>query len=352
MLPGFRFLFGAIVFSLSILVFGLGAAALLRAAHEQFASNTTWRAAPTTGFNTFLPQPDQPVLAVLQVDPRLSVPIPALPAAVEAPDKAAEDTVDAVAPAGRGAAERDGLSMDTSKAVQVVPEAAVPAPEVVTAVAVPMPAPTAADQADIVSVEHPTTDVTDSAAAVLPSAVTGDTKSRDMATTQVADATPAPTQPDTTAATSSRVDSAEPVSSAIATPTSPASTQPTPKTPDPIAIKIASLEDQPAIGEKQPAAGENEQKASVKVASVQLHRSVVKKRIARERLAARRAKQQRLLAQRARVARQAAIARQQQLAADPFAQQPTFAQPPPFGQQAAFGQQPAFGQQAATQRVR
>ena len=39
MLPGFRFLFAAIVLSMSILVFGLGAAALLRAAHEEFAAN-------------------------------------------------------------------------------------------------------------------------------------------------------------------------------------------------------------------------------------------------------------------------------------------------------------------------
>ena len=46
MLPGFRFLFAAIILSMSILVFGLGAAALLRTAHEEFAANPTWRAAP------------------------------------------------------------------------------------------------------------------------------------------------------------------------------------------------------------------------------------------------------------------------------------------------------------------
>jgi len=50
MLPGFRFLFAAIVLSMSILVFGLGAAALLRAAHEEFASNPSWRGAPETIF--------------------------------------------------------------------------------------------------------------------------------------------------------------------------------------------------------------------------------------------------------------------------------------------------------------
>ena len=46
MLPGFRFLFTAIMLSMSLLMFGLGAAALLRAAHGEFASNPSWRAAP------------------------------------------------------------------------------------------------------------------------------------------------------------------------------------------------------------------------------------------------------------------------------------------------------------------
>jgi hypothetical protein len=67
MLPGFRFLFAAIVLSMSILIFGLGAAALLRAAHEEFASTPTWRAAPETVFA----QPAEatgPVLALLRVD--------------------------------------------------------------------------------------------------------------------------------------------------------------------------------------------------------------------------------------------------------------------------------------------
>jgi hypothetical protein len=67
MLPGFRFLFAAIVLSMSILIFGLGAAAFLRAAHEEFASTPTWRAAPETVFA----QPAEatrPVLALLRVD--------------------------------------------------------------------------------------------------------------------------------------------------------------------------------------------------------------------------------------------------------------------------------------------
>jgi hypothetical protein len=68
MLPGFRFLFAAIVLSMSVLVFGLGAAALLRAAHEEVASNPSWRAAPETKFA----QPTEttgPTLAMLRADP-------------------------------------------------------------------------------------------------------------------------------------------------------------------------------------------------------------------------------------------------------------------------------------------
>jgi hypothetical protein len=70
MLPGFRFLLGAIVLSMSVLVFGFGAAALLRTAHEEFASAPAWRPAPETRFaqsqdNT---QATQPVLALLRID--------------------------------------------------------------------------------------------------------------------------------------------------------------------------------------------------------------------------------------------------------------------------------------------
>ena len=75
MLPGFRFLFAAIVLSMSILVFGFGAAALLRTAHEEFASTPSWQPAPETRFTQSRPaaplaaQPGSPpVLAMLRVD--------------------------------------------------------------------------------------------------------------------------------------------------------------------------------------------------------------------------------------------------------------------------------------------
>jgi hypothetical protein len=68
MLPGFRFLFAAIVLSMSILVFGLGAAALLRAAHEEFASNPSWHAHPETMFARQA-EATRPVLAMLRIEP-------------------------------------------------------------------------------------------------------------------------------------------------------------------------------------------------------------------------------------------------------------------------------------------
>jgi hypothetical protein len=67
MLPGFRFLFAAIVLSMSVLIFGLGAAALLRAAHEEFASIPSRRAPPEI---VFAQQGDaSPTLAILRVEP-------------------------------------------------------------------------------------------------------------------------------------------------------------------------------------------------------------------------------------------------------------------------------------------
>ncbi|MGB6759988.1 MAG: hypothetical protein WBE82_19215, partial [Xanthobacteraceae bacterium] len=67
MLPGFRFLFAAVMLSMSLLVFGLGAAALLRAAHESFASNSSWRGAPEVTFVQHT-EPTMPMLAALRVD--------------------------------------------------------------------------------------------------------------------------------------------------------------------------------------------------------------------------------------------------------------------------------------------
>jgi hypothetical protein len=96
MLPGFRFLFAATFLTMSILVFGLGAAALLRAAHEQFATNPAWHSAPEATFAQQVEAP-RPVLAMLRVGGPVAeqkasgdasvaaIPAPAEPAAIAAP---------------------------------------------------------------------------------------------------------------------------------------------------------------------------------------------------------------------------------------------------------------------------
>lgn len=66
MLPGFRFLFAAIALSISILVFSLGAAALLRAAHQEFASIPRLIAAEPLFAQRNEPEP---ALAILHADP-------------------------------------------------------------------------------------------------------------------------------------------------------------------------------------------------------------------------------------------------------------------------------------------
>jgi hypothetical protein len=85
MLPGLRFLFAAIVLSISMLIFGLGAAALLRAAHEEFASIPSRRTPPETLF----PQRGDtgPMLAVVRIEP--SVQDQKAVIADNAPDQAA-----------------------------------------------------------------------------------------------------------------------------------------------------------------------------------------------------------------------------------------------------------------------
>ncbi len=45
MLPGIRFIFVTVILSASVLIFGLGAAALLRVSHEEFATLPTLRMA-------------------------------------------------------------------------------------------------------------------------------------------------------------------------------------------------------------------------------------------------------------------------------------------------------------------
>jgi hypothetical protein len=141
MLPGFRFLFAAIALSVSILIFGLGAAALLRAAHEEFASNPTWRAAPEPRFAQQI-EPSQPVLAVLRVEPQPSAqkaadPRPAeVPASLPPPESAAGETEAVVSPAP-----------DAEKVAALSTPDASPSTEAAKTDAAPAEAPVASDPA-------------------------------------------------------------------------------------------------------------------------------------------------------------------------------------------------------------
>src|ERR1700749_3001338 len=98
MLPGFRFLFAAVALSVSILIFGLGAAALLRAAHEEFASNPSWRTAPEPPVLAQQPDTTNPVLAMGRVE-QPPAPKPAEPVAADVRTPAPTDQAAAAQPA-------------------------------------------------------------------------------------------------------------------------------------------------------------------------------------------------------------------------------------------------------------
>lgn len=75
MLPGLRFFLSTLVLAISVLIFGLGAAALLRATHDEFASLPALRmAAPQPPPRGLQAAAAPPVLALLQVATPLAAP--------------------------------------------------------------------------------------------------------------------------------------------------------------------------------------------------------------------------------------------------------------------------------------
>jgi hypothetical protein len=173
MLPGFRFLFAAILLSTSILVFGLGAAALLRAAHEEVASIPTRRGPPEPVFAR-QDEPTQPTLALLRVEPPeqpAQDPVPAAdpPAeqvsdaapAVE-PDKLAALKAGETAPPEAAKPEEMPLS-ETPPEVQAAPDPA----ETPAARAAPgqAEAPTAADEPKLAAIADTRPPASEAAAA-------------------------------------------------------------------------------------------------------------------------------------------------------------------------------------------
>lgn len=102
MLPGLRFLFVAILMAVSMVVFGLGAAALLRATHEEFAS-LPLKQMPEVTFGS-REDTQQPTLAVLQVDTPAAGPTPEhAEAPVATAPGAQPDSTDIVLPAADAA---------------------------------------------------------------------------------------------------------------------------------------------------------------------------------------------------------------------------------------------------------
>jgi hypothetical protein len=259
MLPGFRFLFTAIVLSLSILVFGLGAAALLRAAHEEFANLPSRRSTPEPMFAR-RNDDTSPTLALLRID----TPVAEKPAE-NAPATAVPEAAEIPAPAG------------------LTPDASPAEPEKLAAL----------KPAEPVQVE-----------AAKPEAPAKETN----AETPAAPASAAETQPP--------VSNAEVKLAAIAEMPAPAAAPPPPATDNhsfegnTAATRIATLGGPAVIIDEKTAASTTEAKTT----DAKPDPSAARKR------AAERAQERRRIAvRRARLAREAALA-QQQLQANPFAQ--------------------------------
>jgi hypothetical protein len=265
MLPGFRFLFTAIVLSMSVLIFGLGAAALLRAAHEEFANLPSRRVTPEPRFARLNDGPP-PTLALLRVDPPVAEkPAESVPAAA-----VPEATIDAPPPAGQ------------------TPDARPAEPEKLAALpAEPM-------QAEAAKLEAPAKEAS-------------------------AEAPAAPAEAEAPVA------KAEVKLAAIAETPEPIAT--TPPAPGPAtdiysfegsaaAARIATLGGPAVVVDEKTAANATEAKTETKTTEAKPDPSTVRKRAA-ERARERR----RIAARRVRLAREAALAQQQQFA-NPFAQLP------------------------------
>ena len=283
MLPGFRFLFAAIMLSMSLLIFGLGAAALFRAAHESFASNSSWRATPDVPFAQ-RPETMLPMLAALRVEPVAEKPVeasrvaavPAEPApAISEPvisDQVAALHV-AEPPAAETAKAELTRPVDTPAKSVATP---VPPPAAEIA-AVPEAAPAAPDSTETATVEKKTG--TRIAAAV-----------PDVAVVSIEPAASAPVSPAAVIATATETPAAATEASDAAT-------------------RIATLGGPPV--------DVTDEEALPELRLVKLPRARPDENAIKKRQRARRALHRRRLA-----AARARLLAQQQLQANPFAQQP------------------------------
>ena len=159
MLPGFRFLFAAILLSTSILVFGLGAAALLRASHEQYVSNPSWRNGPQEQMFAQVPEPAQPVLAALREEPEMTA----------EPEPSVRDQIPTIGLPASGPKQLAALTTEA----EVEPQAAPPPVEatVEPATTGPPEGATAPAPADTLTLTDTTASIPDAKPDVEPAAV-------------------------------------------------------------------------------------------------------------------------------------------------------------------------------------
>ena len=283
MLPGFRFLFAATLFTMSILVFGLGATALLRAAHEQFASNPSWHAAPEATFAQQAEAPrdasreaSRPVLAILRVEP-------------PATEQKASDGTRAIDPSAiPPPVEPDGNA----------------------ALAQDAAAPSAAAKPDMPAAENPAPDQVAAVPSDTPMADA--TKAASLSDAKVASTEQAATEP-----------VSQPANDAIPTAgvtDAAASSQAAAPGADVASVKVAALDNPSATIEPKPPA----KPIGAMPDQAKPDQSAIKKR-----LRARRAAQRRRMA--ARAAREALLLAQRQQSVNPFIQSFPQPQPAPIG---------------------
>ena len=221
MLPGFRFLFAATFLTMSILVFGLGAASLLRAAHEQFATNPSWHAAPEA---TFAQQVEtaRPLLAMLKV----GTPAPE--------QEAAADTPAADIPAIPTPAEQSATAQPPAEATKLA--ALQPEPPTLSAAA---KSDTPAPESPTPTIPPAAGDTPASGAPQLAETPASSDKVQVASTDQAAPAPPPPATQAAPAATGVDATEASPATSPVA---------------DTVATKIAALDSPSAVADAKPPA--------------------------------------------------------------------------------------------------
>jgi hypothetical protein len=292
MLPGFRFLFAAIMLSMSLLVFGLGATALLRSAHEEFASNPAWRAAPEVKFAQ-QSEARMPVLATLRVE----MPEQKTPEAAIAPAAEAEATTSPTTAAAQPVAMGREQASASQIAAPEIPAPTAPKPDVAVADS-NRPASEAAPAL-------PQSTSLERGAAAEPPGEASRQESRDETKDEtrvaaIVSTAPSPADdPPVAAATDQSAADAAPAAASILT--------------DPATAKIATLGGPPV--ETLIETNETPNKAKADAGGAKPDDSAAKKREEAKRAARRR----RIAAARARLAAQQA----QQLQGGPFFQQPT-----------------------------